>query len=366
MPHPRRGQGTPAPCRAIASGYGSAVVKRRSAAAVASGCSIIGMWLQPSSNTVSLTSAPIARRHAHAGLPDLTPGLPSRRREHPGAGSGLTPQGHRPLDEDVRDLPLVGAGLPERPLPGLPERLGAPAHPYLGTSPVSPLGFSAPLDRTRFGTPGAGTVLPAPSVNELDELSVSAPLPTDDEPEPQFDLQPGARRGSAPALQSPASDSPTRVAAGLDQAQHREHMSWDDAQVATLHGPNAHAPQPAAPLLLDVTPLSLGVEVVGGYVDRLIERNSPVPCERTRTFATVQDNQQLVRVRVSQGEDGRFEANTVLGEVELVGLPAGPRGTVKVDVSFSLDESGMLQVSARDPATGNAAQARLMLTGVAP
>lgn len=118
------------------------------------------------------------------------------------------------------------------------------------------------------------------------------------------------------------------------------------------------------PLLLDVTPLSLGVEVSGGYVDRLIERNSPIPCEMTRTFATAQDNQAVVRVRVSQGEEDRFERNTVLGEVQLTGLSQGPRGSVKVDVSFSLDESGMLQVSARDQATGNAAGARLMLQGV--
>jgi molecular chaperone DnaK len=121
----------------------------------------------------------------------------------------------------------------------------------------------------------------------------------------------------------------------------------------------------ASPLLLDVTPLSLGVEVTGGYVDTLIQRNSPIPCEMTRTFATAQDNQAMVRVRVSQGEEERFDRNTLLGQVELSGISQGPRGSVRIDVSFSLDESGMLQVSARDQATGNAANARLMLVGVA-
>ena len=97
---------------------------------------------------------------------------------------------------------------------------------------------------------------------------------------------------------------------------------------------------------------------------QLIERNSPIPCERTRTFATARDQQTLVRVRVSQGEANRFEANTVLGEVELSGLSPGPRGSVKVDVTFSLDESGMLQVAARDQATGLKADVTLRLIGL--
>ena len=119
-----------------------------------------------------------------------------------------------------------------------------------------------------------------------------------------------------------------------------------------------------APLLVDVTPLSLSVETVSGYCDKIINRNTPVPCEETRQFVTAQDNQSLVRIRVSQGEAGRFEENTVLGEVELSGLRPAKRGQVAIAVTFALDTNGMLNVSARDMGTGNATSARIRLVGL--
>jgi molecular chaperone DnaK len=209
--------------------------------------------------------------------------------------------------------------------------------------------------------------LPAPSVKELDELSVAALLPDDEDDVAEFDL-------SHPGLDSLKPRRDAGLPAAASSLPQPISTIEDSVANALSQRPLAHAPAPAAiplvarraPLLLDVTPLSLGVEVIGGYVDTLIERNSPIPCENTRTFATARDNQAMVRVRVSQGEEQRFDRNTLLGEVELTGLSQGPRGSVKVDVSFSLDESGMLQVSAKDTATGRAADARLMLVGVAP
>jgi len=116
-----------------------------------------------------------------------------------------------------------------------------------------------------------------------------------------------------------------------------------------------------APLLIDVTPLSLAVETVNGFCDAVIERNTQVPCERTRVFVTAVDQQTLVRVRISQGESSRFGENTLLGEVELSGLSPAPRGETQIAVSFSLDSNGMLSVSAKDVATGRATGTQVRL-----
>jgi molecular chaperone DnaK (HSP70) len=116
-------------------------------------------------------------------------------------------------------------------------------------------------------------------------------------------------------------------------------------------------------LLIDVTPLSLCVETVGGYVDTLIARNSPVPCERTRDFVTAHDNQQSVIVRVAQGESKQFQENVLLGEVQLMGIPAAPRGQSRIAVTFGIDSDGILHVRALDVKSGQSALADLRLQG---
>jgi molecular chaperone DnaK len=119
------------------------------------------------------------------------------------------------------------------------------------------------------------------------------------------------------------------------------------------------------PVLIDVTPRALVVETAGGYCDVVIPRNAQIPCERTRSFSTAVDGQQIVRVRVAQGEEGSFAANTLLGEVELAGIRPAPRGEANVSVTFELDADGTLNVRAADAATGRQASARLRLEGIA-
>jgi molecular chaperone DnaK len=106
-------------------------------------------------------------------------------------------------------------------------------------------------------------------------------------------------------------------------------------------------------VLLDVTPLSLGIEVKGGLFERLIERNTTIPTEESKIFTTAADNQTSVQVRVFQGEREIAEENELLGEFHLTGIPPAPAGTPQIEVTFSLDENGIVNVSAEDKGSGN-------------
>lgn len=127
--------------------------------------------------------------------------------------------------------------------------------------------------------------------------------------------------------------------------------------------PLADLDPPAAPLLLDVTPLALGVETVNGYCEEIIPRNSPIPTEHTKMFVTARDNQRDVRVKVCQGQSKRLEENQFLGEVALHGLREGSRGTVRIEVVFELDSDGILGVHATDMGTGQRQSTQINLVG---
>ncbi|MBI4185000.1 MAG: Hsp70 family protein, partial [Proteobacteria bacterium] len=116
-------------------------------------------------------------------------------------------------------------------------------------------------------------------------------------------------------------------------------------------------------LLLDVTPLSLGIETLGGVFTRLIERNTTIPTRKGQVFSTAEDNQQAVTIRVFQGEREMAADNKLLGQFDLVGIPPAPRGVPQIEVTFDIDANGIVNVSARDKATNKEQQIRIQASG---
>ena len=148
-----------------------------------------------------------------------------------------------------------------------------------------------------------------------------------------------------------ASSAPAELRAALDE------------DVDTVTGAVAVADGLQTPLLLDVTPLSLGVETVDGYCEHIIRRNSAIPAGQTKMFTTARDRQDAVVVRICQGEDRKISGNQLLGEVILDGLRPAARGKVQIAVRFMIDADGTLQVRAQDVGTGQQQQIAIKLIG---
>ena len=116
-------------------------------------------------------------------------------------------------------------------------------------------------------------------------------------------------------------------------------------------------------LLLDVTPLSLGIETLGGVFTRIIDRNTTIPTKKSQVFSTAEDNQNAVTIRVFQGEREMAADNKVLGQFDLMGIPPAPRGMPQIEVTFDIDANGIVNVSAKDKATGKEQQIRIQASG---
>src|ERR1700721_1357596 len=116
-------------------------------------------------------------------------------------------------------------------------------------------------------------------------------------------------------------------------------------------------------LLLDVTPLSLGIETLGGVFTRIIDRNTTIPTKKSQVFSTAEDNQNAVTIRVFQGEREMAADNKVLGQFDLMGIPPSPRGMPQIEVTFDIDANGIVNVSAKDKATGKEQQIRIQASG---
>jgi molecular chaperone DnaK len=266
-----------------------------------------------------------------------------------------------------------GAALEDRPASAPPRRSPAPSRPDVGTPATDGGGLDEAdletldvdellaLDGPEVGasSPPEPDALPELEPETLPELEPEPEAPPELEPEALPGLEPHALPGIGASRPPRADDTQIDLMLADAMGMPSSRPPRGDATEVDLKLPHARK----APLLLDVTPQSLGVETAGGYCSSIIPRNAPIPAEQTRTFTTARDDQDTVVVRVCQGESRTFGDNQLLGEVELSGLRRAARGDVRVDVSFRLDANGSLQVEATDSDTGQVQTIRVQLLG---
>jgi molecular chaperone DnaK len=272
----------------------------------------------------------------------------------PGTESGL-PGAARPLGRITKP----GAAPPPVPVasPSAKTMFGVPAAPAPATTPAPVPDSLSAIDFDELTT---GTSSSADFEKPLTSPSFELPTTT-----PNFELPRTAPNFQAPPPEAFRPPAPAQARTVLMEPAPRPPANVAAAAAATLvNAPSPMRPViPPPPTVLDVTPASFGISTVGGYCEELIRRNSRVPTEMKKLFVTSRDKQRVVRIRVCQGESRRIDENVVLGDLVLENLEARPRGETSIEVTFTIDASGLLQVRARDSRTGQEQRATLEVMG---
>ncbi len=283
------------------------------------------------------------------------------------------PEDTRDDDDEVTQPPPPSmAPLPMAPPPRRPPPPSAP--PPLPPSHMAAQPPPAPYAPPPFPPQTQPLPLPLrpptqpPSYAQPPPPFQPAPSQQQYQPPPQYQSPPQAPPPPSPALYVPPPFVPQPFAPQAlpppppQQARPPAPPPFVPVPIA----PPAPEPLRRAPVILDVTPRGLGIGTVAGFCEELIRRNSRVPAEMQKLFTTSRDSQESVRIVVCQGESRRLENNTVLGDLFLDNIPKRPRGESSIEVTFSLDASGILQVSAIDKLTGAEQRATLDLVGAMP
>ncbi|MCA9608823.1 MAG: Hsp70 family protein, partial [Myxococcales bacterium] len=196
-------------------------------------------------------------------------------------------------------------------------------------------------------------------------MPVVAPSPPPPPPPPQYAPPPPPQHAPPPPPQqyAPPQPPPQHAPPPQQYAPPPQQYAAPPQQYAPPQPPAQPIPSAPPPLLLDVTPHTLGIETVSGYCEGVIKRNAAIPVEQTRVFTTGADGQDTVSVAICQGESRRLDENQGLGAIELTGLRPAARGDVKIEVTFQMDSDGTLGVRAVDSETGRQQTVRIALVG---
>jgi molecular chaperone DnaK len=310
-------------------------------------------------------SSPLTRTEPMLAPPAMSSSLPPAR-PSPGRPSKAPPPPPPPAAASALPPPVPTSARPPASPSKRPSTRPIAAPPSVATKtltrvPAAPQLPAIEIQATRAHVPtSVPTPLPAP-----------APLPSFAPPQSPLAAVSSPASASARPLPGPRFAPPAELPTAPMRAELIESVpppkpaSVPPPKPPSIPPPAIDIEEPVSrmPLLLDVTPLTLGVETAGGFCEPIIERNAPIPTEQTRRFSTSQDNQVSVKMRICQGEERRAEANQLLGTIELGDLRAAARGSVKIEVTFMIDADGTLSVRARDEATRKAQKIRIDLVG---